>query len=687
MDTHKGTRDAALRILGELGFGRFTGGPTPEQTRELVDSATLTGSTAPFMPSPWKCSEIHAGGQLALAVVCAWLEGLRGRECKVELDVIHAGWVAWGQLAIEWEVEGGGMWLENSALFNKKAAEQTAKGEAVDAAATTPPTTPGDAADPPLADPPADTLPGSPIYANARALLSDVFLTRDSRHIFFFVMSWDPPQKLLTAIGCPPDEIRRLVRLSLASADTHPKTWEAYHKEFSDTVTARLKENAAFDLERRSLNSGIIAIVMRTREEFSRDPHGMVLEQLPRYMCERHAAVRGPRTLDEWAAFRSGRLDEDAPSELWPASGWPSFAPSPRRGTLYGVKVLAFTRIVAGPIAGLQLAQLGADVLRVSAPGWFDFPHHELGINFGMRSTTLDVKSPAGRAQVIKLVMEADVILCNLLPGTLDKMGLGFRDVLGMVKNRGKGIVYVESSTFGPLGPMSHFQGMETIGQLFSGLAHEHTKFQPFKGPPQPTGPPLMLCDVGTGIGIAAGAMVGLARRAVQGGSYLVRGSLVQTGLMVQDLGKYPDDAAVRRLWDGYPPIEEVPWLVVEIPRYAREIGAPGSRWESGNWMRTVDNPHGGSVVHLIPPIKLSVHSGINHIRFVSRPLHYDAHAGFLFDHSDGEGVGEEVFDLVAVEGAERTWRCLGREEVEAKIARRAREREMGEGRTQRSSL
>jgi hypothetical protein len=74
-----------------------------------------------------------------------------------------------------------------------------------------------------------------------------------------------------------------------------------------------------------------------------------------------------------------------------------------------------------------------------------DYPTHELNINFNKRAVEMDLKSPAGKAKFRELLMDADVVVNNLLAGTMDKLGFGFKDVLEIIKGRGKGIVYAES--------------------------------------------------------------------------------------------------------------------------------------------------------------------------------------------------------------------------------------------------
>jgi len=214
--------------------------------------------------------------------------------------------------------------------------------------------------------------------------------------------------------------------------------------------------------------------------------------------------------------------------------------------------------------------------------------------------------------------------------------------------------------------------GVELLGQHMTGVSVVQGDFQTFTDPnvKMPTVAPLMMCDVTTGLSLATGILSALYRRSQVGGSYLVRGSLTQSALFVQDLGKYQDEAMVRSLFDGYP-LHEVEVLadttasahtgdldyLVRLPRWMAERKVRGTTWESAFWMRTVDVPIGGSVVSYIPPIKLSCHSkDMRHLRYVSRQLRYDPWVGWLFDPTDAPGSDEEVRDLIPIAGKERTY-------------------------------
>jgi crotonobetainyl-CoA:carnitine CoA-transferase CaiB-like acyl-CoA transferase len=371
-DLHEGTRKAALRLLAETGLFRGAGAAKESDVASiLANSLKLSGPTRPFIPTPWRATDALAGAQGAMAALCILLEGLKGRkETTAELDVEAGTFVALAQFLLNWEVPGGGYWHETTILFNKMLEEKLAssKPAASGVKGVIKPVSSSEE----LVDPPAGTSANSPLFHALRTFLGDVFPTKD-RHIFLFMLSQDHPNKYLAAMGFNSDEVSQLIRLAITTPETHPKTFLAHHEDFLRQIKARLLTQMAFDVEERIRAIPAIAVVPRTREEFEKTEQGRILSQLPRMAVERANEVRGPRTVEEWGSVLSGKTSDGAPG-LWPETGW-SYgsipAGLPTRGVLYGVKVLEITRIVAGPICGLQLAQLGADVMRISSADIF----------------------------------------------------------------------------------------------------------------------------------------------------------------------------------------------------------------------------------------------------------------------------------------------------------------------------
>ncbi|MGB7203969.1 MAG: CoA transferase, partial [Anderseniella sp.] len=151
--------------------------------------------------------------------------------------------------------------------------------------------------------------------------------------------------------------------------------------------------------------------------------------------------------------------------------------PAANTGPLKGMKVIELSHIMAGPVAGLMLADMGADVIKVERPNGDDtrrfLPPDINGesaafmmMNRNKRGIKLDLKSPAGKVALIRLVEQADCLIENYRHDTMEKLGLGY-DVL---KKINPGLIYCEISGFGRTGPYKERGGFDLIAQGMSGL-------------------------------------------------------------------------------------------------------------------------------------------------------------------------------------------------------------------------
>jgi CoA:oxalate CoA-transferase len=150
-------------------------------------------------------------------------------------------------------------------------------------------------------------------------------------------------------------------------------------------------------------------------------------------------------------------------------------------GLLAGLRVLDLTNVLAGPFCCYQLAQLGAEVIKVEAPGAGDLAR-QLGAdpelnrrlmgasflaqNAGKRSITLNLKSEKGREAFLRLVATSDVVVENFRPGVMARLGLGY-DRLKAIKGD---IVYCAISGFGQDGPLKFNPAYDQIVQGLSGV-------------------------------------------------------------------------------------------------------------------------------------------------------------------------------------------------------------------------
>ncbi len=224
---------------------------------------------------------------------------------------------------------------------------------------------------------------------------------------------------------------------------------------------------------------------------------------------------------------------------------------------LKGIKVLDLTRVIAGPSISRTLAEYGASVLRVTSPKLPDVPWYAVDLNFGKRTTELDLRNESDRATFERLLDEdggVDVIVDGYRPGSLDRLGYGVDALKKRWESRGKGFVYVRESCFGHVGPWSDRSGWQPIADAVSGLAWGHGVAM---GLDQPVLPPFPMSDYGTGAIGAVGVLLAIYKRAADGGSYFVNVSLAGWNLWVQSLGQYPAGLWNKLLREHKPEIEE----------------------------------------------------------------------------------------------------------------------------------
>lgn len=147
------------------------------------------------------------------------------------------------------------------------------------------------------------------------------------------------------------------------------------------------------------------------------------------------------------------------------------------RGALEGVRVLDFSRLFAGPLCTMQLADLGADVIKVEAPGGDDARYfgppflggegmNFMALNRGKRSVVLDLKTEQGRHAAQELAAAADVVVENFRPGVAERLGIGYEQLAG----RNPGLVYCSISGFGPARELGRRPALDLILQAASGV-------------------------------------------------------------------------------------------------------------------------------------------------------------------------------------------------------------------------
>ena len=267
-----------------------------------------------------------------------------------------------------------------------------------------------------------------------------------------------------------------------------------------DAIAGVLAGTDALILEEALAAKGLPGYAMRTPEEWRSHPQAAALASEP--------------------VIRITRLGDADPPPL-PAGDRP----------LSGVRVADLTRVIAGPVGGRTLAAHGADVLRIHPPHLPEVPVLVMDGGRGKRCANVDLRDTEQRRDFDALLDSADVLVQGFRPGAVASLGYSPE----AVAERRPGIVYVTLSAWSASGPWAGRHGFDSLVQTATGIVAESTAAH---GSDRPVPLPCQALDHSTGYLTAFGAMVGLARRATEGGSWLVQVSLAATGRWLDGLGR-----------------------------------------------------------------------------------------------------------------------------------------------------
>ena len=261
------------------------------------------------------------------------------------------------------------------------------------------------------------------------------------------------------------------------------------------------------------------------------------------------------RSMDEWAHHPQSTAVASLPLLEIEKIGDSPPVPLPEGSRpLSGVRVLDLTRVLAGPTCARTLAEHGADVLKITGPHLPSIGSQEFDTGHGKLSAHLDLREEKDLETLRELIREADVFSQGYRPGTLAGRGLSPEDLAGLRP----GIVYVSLSAFGRVGPWASRRGFDTVVQTVSGITARQGELFP-GAEPGPQFYPVSAIDYLTGYLMAFGTLLALARRAREGGSWLVRISLAQTGRWLVGRGQVPE-AELREVSEDFTPDEIARW-------------------------------------------------------------------------------------------------------------------------------
>ena len=293
----------------------------------------------------------------------------------------------------------------------------------------------------------------------------------------------------------------------------------------TDTKEALAAAVAKWDglaIEEAIASGGCVGGLSRSREEWNAHPHGIAIARLP--------------------LIDMVKIGE-APAEPLRKGERP----------LSGVRALDLTRVLAGPTSGRVLAENGADVLHIAAP---HLPYQTeilMDTGHGKRCAWVDLTKPAGVETMTGLLRDADIFTQGYRPGTVASRGFSPEQVAALRP----GIVCVSICAYGHEGPWAERRGFDSIVQNVTGLAATQGSLA------KPRNLPVQALDYIAGYLGALGAMAGLARRVEQGGSWLVRVSLVQVAHWLASLGTVDANQGAAELPEA------------ELDRYLMESDGP----------------------------------------------------------------------------------------------------------------
>src|SRR5215831_9679523 len=281
-------------------------------------------------------------------------------------------------------------------------------------------------------------------------------------------------------------------------------------KEEREAIQSALMQWDGEAFETAAYAGGAVVSLMRSHEEWSATPQAVALAKLPPFTIEKIG---------------------DAPPKPWPKGDRP----------LAGVRVLDLSRVIAGPVAGRTLAVHGADVMLIAGPELPAIPWLTIDTGRGKLSSFVQLKNEAGRARLRALLADADIFSQGYRPQAIASLGFSPEDAARI----NPGIVYVSLSAYGHAGPWAGRRGFDSLVQTSTGFNHAEGRAAGIDGPKEL---PAQMLDHATGYLMAFGAMMAKVRQAREGGSWLVRVSLAQTGRWLWNLGRVADGLKTKDL-------------------------------------------------------------------------------------------------------------------------------------------
>ena len=244
------------------------------------------------------------------------------------------------------------------------------------------------------------------------------------------------------------------------------------------------------------------------------------------------------------------------------------------RQVLEGIRVLDFTKGMAGSVATMVLSDFGAEVVKVEPPGGDSFRAFPASVLWhrGKKSVCLDLTSPEGYRDALSLARQSDVAVVGYRPATVNRLGIGY-DTL---REQRPDLVYASITGFGPKGPYANYRGYEGLVQAKTGRLMNFAGQTPRQGPHHAA---VKVANHAAAMAAVRGVVGALMVRDRTGVGQLVETSLMQAvtyydmlqwliwQMMIKDPDSFPEDQTVNLRRSG--PIQYLP-----------------SRTKDGKWMQ-----------------------------------------------------------------------------------------------------
>ncbi|KAF2273427.1 alpha-methylacyl-CoA racemase [Westerdykella ornata] len=333
-----------------------------------------------------------------------------------------------------------------------------------------------------------------------RTSATNIYKTKDGR--FFHLHGSMNPEPTQASVGLPPYN---------REITTPEESWKPYMEKVGQIDSQEMQRLASDEYKQAGT-------ICWTIDEFKDSEHGK---------ANAHVGL--------YEIFPVENSRSKQPPCWWPESP----ETSPRR-PLAGLKVVDLTRVIAAPAVTRGLAELGASVMRITAPHITDMSALHVDFNWGKWNAHLDFREEEDREKLRALVREADVVVQGYRPGVLDKYGFSVDGLLELTKDRERGLIVVRENCYGWNGPWSYRSGWQQISDACVGVSME---FGRAMGNDEPVTPVFPNSDYSTGVAGVIAILDAILRRGAEGGSYKVDIALnYYSQWLVDSVGTYPQD-------------------------------------------------------------------------------------------------------------------------------------------------